>query len=306
MKFYISITALILIHCVSYGDILDPIHKRAESFQELNNRLINASARGNLRQVRLLIFEGANVNALPEVLPGYMPIHEAARNGHSEVVDYLIQAGADMDARGGLYGLTPLLLAIMNNDIPTVEILIHRGARLNRFDGDNISYPLLTAVSGSHTEIVSMLIENGVFVNLANKDGVTPLLRSSQTGDTNILCLILTNDAEFRIIDNKSNNVFHYALSRENGFDTMSVLYDFAPVSAVELLNSPNEYGVTPIHLAAKYNQVEAIRFLSGIDGINFNPVTFKEYKDIPAESTPLNIAKLNGFDEITRILEMK
>lgn len=63
---------------------------------------------------------------------GWQPIHEAARGGHMEVIQLLIQYGADINARTGTYsdGHSPLSLVIQNHgeDHPLVEYLRSLGA----------------------------------------------------------------------------------------------------------------------------------------------------------------------------------
>ncbi len=62
---------------------------------------------------------------------GWQPIHEAARAGHTKVVEYLLGYGADMNARThhGTGG-TPLNVALsyLPEDHPIVEYFISLGA----------------------------------------------------------------------------------------------------------------------------------------------------------------------------------
>jgi prolyl 4-hydroxylase len=64
---------------------------------------------------------------------GWQPIHEASRGGHKEVVELLVQYGADINSRTGKYsdGYSPLSLVIQNHgeDHPLVEYLRSLGAQ---------------------------------------------------------------------------------------------------------------------------------------------------------------------------------
>jgi prolyl 4-hydroxylase len=63
---------------------------------------------------------------------GWLPIHEAARSGHSEVIEYLIKEGADVNARTNVgKGASPLWWAehMLPNTHPTVKLLRKHGAK---------------------------------------------------------------------------------------------------------------------------------------------------------------------------------
>ena len=63
------------------------------------------------------------------------PLHKAAWAGDLAVVEKLIAAGADPNARGGEYGFTPLRVAADNNENPAlVKALIAGGADPNARD----------------------------------------------------------------------------------------------------------------------------------------------------------------------------
>jgi cytohesin len=91
--------------------------------------MIAANA-GAERCVGALIDLGADVNAPPaRGLPyeGLGALHLACSRGYSNVVERLIQAGADVDARGP-EGETPLMIAAMGNDAPIAVKLLAAGA----------------------------------------------------------------------------------------------------------------------------------------------------------------------------------
>ena len=83
-------------------------------------------------------------------------IYAAARNGHTEVVEYLLDHGAKIDAKG-IFGATGLHWAAINGHRKTVELLLSRGANLTirdqRFDGT----PHDWATEGGHKQIAELL-----------------------------------------------------------------------------------------------------------------------------------------------------
>jgi hypothetical protein len=82
---------------------------------------------GNFRQVRMLRFAGANVNLRGNCC---MPLFLAAADGRLEVVRYLLDQGADVNAREKL-GDTALTEATYYGRAAIVKELLFRGADIN-------------------------------------------------------------------------------------------------------------------------------------------------------------------------------
>jgi len=69
------------------------------------------------------------------------PLHNAAREGHLSVVEYLVNQKADINAQasGWFSSGTPLHLAAANGHLSVVEYLVNQGADINEI-GDNIEF----------------------------------------------------------------------------------------------------------------------------------------------------------------------
>nr|XP_028953887.1 phytochrome-interacting ankyrin-repeat protein 2-like isoform X1 [Malus domestica] len=90
--------------------------------------------KGDLKQqVRRLLDEGMDVNAAAwgRKSKGVTPLHLAAEGGHLDVMDELLERGANIDARTkGACGWTPLHSAAKERRREAVKFLVENGAFL--------------------------------------------------------------------------------------------------------------------------------------------------------------------------------
>ena len=126
---------------------------------QLKEELSKASTEGSLKSQALqaLIQAGVDPNDLNEVdKDGSTALMLAARAGHTETVQVLIQAGADLN-KANEYGITALMRAAHEGHAETVQALIQAGVDLNKATKDGIFTALIWAALQGHTEIVQLL-----------------------------------------------------------------------------------------------------------------------------------------------------
>ena len=92
-------------------------------------------------------------------------------------------------------GRTALHLAAAGGHIETAEFLIEKGAEVNARD-INGNTPLHEAAARGHDGTALMLIGKGAEVNAKNKDGITPVELAAQNGHQKMVEVLLTNGAE--------------------------------------------------------------------------------------------------------------
>ena len=114
-----------------------------------------AAVDGNLRRLQLLHFAGANVNVRGNCC---LPLYLAAGEGRLEVVRYLLDQGADVNAREQ-FGDTALTEAVFNGQLAAVKELLFRGADVNAI-GDG-GTALDVAINRNHTAIADLLRHRG-------------------------------------------------------------------------------------------------------------------------------------------------
>jgi ankyrin repeat protein len=121
--------------------------------------------------VQLLLEHGADVSATYG--RGCTPLHEAACFGHAEVAKVLLENGADVLATYDS-GLTPLHQAAQNAEAEVAKVLLQNGADVSA-KNDRGWTPLHWAVVNGHAVVVRVLIEHGANILAENNDGETPV-----------------------------------------------------------------------------------------------------------------------------------
>ncbi len=101
-------------------------------------------------------------------------IWKAAANGNIEAIKQHLAAGTDVDAKEPPGGSTPLMVAATFGQVEVVKFLIEKGANVNATSNDG-STSLHGAAFFCHTEIVKLLLDKGTKVNAKNIRGETPL-----------------------------------------------------------------------------------------------------------------------------------
>jgi ankyrin len=101
---------------------------------------------------------------------GMTPLLYAAREGHTAMVERLLDAGADIEGTEA-NGITPLLIAISNDHAGTASLLIERGADLDAQDWYGRS-PLWSAVN-----VRNLYLHNQTFEHVADREGMLRIVR---------------------------------------------------------------------------------------------------------------------------------
>jgi ankyrin repeat protein len=94
--------------------------------------IMEASYKGFAEIVETLIEHGADVNAI-STGERNRPLHRAVEQGHADVIDVLLRSRADIEARGTWLQITPLVKAAFSGRAEIVKLLITAGATVDRF-----------------------------------------------------------------------------------------------------------------------------------------------------------------------------
>jgi ankyrin repeat protein len=94
----------------------------------VEDQLLKAAAAGDLAAVSEALGSGANVNAKDEY--NNTSLNWAALWGYGEVVERLLEAGADIENKGSGGGMTPLANAASRGHFTVAQLLLDHGARV--------------------------------------------------------------------------------------------------------------------------------------------------------------------------------
>jgi len=115
--------------------------------------ILDASRDGDVKRVRELLELGTCPDA-PDIFSGHTPLHRGIAADNIEIVNLLINAGADVNHRNNNTGSTPLECAIVAQRLPIVRALLERGAILTP---DGIS--LLDVARRESTPEIAAILE---------------------------------------------------------------------------------------------------------------------------------------------------
>jgi ankyrin repeat protein len=152
--------------------------------------------------VQKLLEKGANPNLADD--SGTVPLFDTvAREPSSlEIMNLLIEKGADVNYAGPGKGLTTLIYAAMNYNIPPeiklqmMKTLLEKGANPNRQDTQNGYTALMYSAIDYRTppetknEILKMLLEKGADRTLKNADGETAMDWAKQNQDAEMAAIL--------------------------------------------------------------------------------------------------------------------
>nr|XP_029133510.1 ankyrin repeat and SAM domain-containing protein 1A isoform X3 [Labrus bergylta] len=240
----------------------------------------------------LSIWRGPNVNCVDST--GYSPLHHAALNGHSEVVEALLrnEALTNIADNKGCY---PLHLAAWKGDQHIVKLLIHQGPshpKLNEQNNDNET-PLHCAAQYGHSRVVQLLLEELTDPTMRNNKFETPLDLAALYGRLEVVKLLLCAHPNLLSCNTKKHTPLHLA-SRNGHLSVVEVLLD-----AGMDINYETERG-SALHEAALFGKADVVQKLLGA-GINVNILDQKgltaldTVKDMPSQKSREIVALVLG-----------
>lgn len=146
------LAAIVLLLVLSFA----PACQKKDSLAELSKKLAVAVNKGYLVQVQKLVRDHPGlINFAGDDEMASTPLHVAVNNDRFEIAKFLLENGADINARNK-HGLTPLHLAAKNGNVELTQMLISRNARKDIRDYWGQS-ALMYATKGGHPDVAKLL-----------------------------------------------------------------------------------------------------------------------------------------------------
>ena len=168
----ITIAAVVLVGC-------------GKSQQELNNELIRALDDGKLWRVKKAVDRGAEVNIYKtdklSLKSGILG--KAAKDRHLEIVQFLLESGADVHPEKAPEGVLPIHFAAMGGNEKIVKLLIASKSDINLADDDGTTV-LHFATLWGNKKVVELLIAKGADMNVLDDDGLAPMDMTNYNNDS--------------------------------------------------------------------------------------------------------------------------
>ncbi|XP_060576349.1 transient receptor potential cation channel subfamily A member 1-like [Ruditapes philippinarum] len=238
--------------------------------------------------IDLLIENGAEINMQNNT--NYTPLHMAVIGGQINIVNQLLDKGADIEARDGDH-MTPVHRCAMYGKKDVLEVLLQKGANCNARTSEQMT-PLLVASWKGHAAVVEYLLLHKAKVTATDSCMRTALHWTVDQGHYNILQLLMKNGGEelLSAMDHRDQTVAHYA-ARTGNTMMMKLLIDFGVK-----LSTRDQDGKTPLHIAAECGNYTSVEMQ--ID------TSKSELNDGDSDGrTPLMLACLSGHFKAARSL---
>lgn len=141
----------------------NPFCEAAPTAHDFNQAIIQ----GDLSKVKTIIAQGFDVNEIEN--RQFMPLHVAVGNHKIDIINYLLDQGANINIVMGEY--TALHIAVQHNRADLVGLLLARGANVNiqeRFSGTT---PLHRALKYKLLDIAKLLMAHGARLDIKDLMG---------------------------------------------------------------------------------------------------------------------------------------
>jgi len=196
--------------------------------EEIDLKLINAVTTGDIKEVKVLIKIGIDINIKDK--NSETALVHASKNGHLEIVRILLDNNVELIKKESILldynytelGNQPLTVASFYGHIDIVKLLLENGNSNVDYDYINVydqvgGTALTAAIVGNQIKVIILLIKNGADVNAQTGDEEwTPLMTAVHEDNYDIVKLLIENKANINAQSSSGETALRLATNARN------------------------------------------------------------------------------------------
>ena len=250
--------------------------------------LFCAVVSGNLDTIHILLENGVNVNAIND--HGLTPLHLAALKNAVDILDVLIQHGADRHIVARKF--TPLHIAVAKGHLEVVKYFLKLGYSHENEAFNDMSL-LQLAANSCKVDVIMELLDSNVIQDYTPSmvRGITPLHVLAAHGKTEYALKLINHNPFEAIVVGIAGTPLHQAAIGGHSATFEALLSYQYPIG------KPASNGATVLHFAARSGNIHMIEKLLH----SYVDVNATDYRGM----TPLHIAAANGHPLAVFVLFM-
>ncbi|BBB26731.1 ankyrin repeat domain-containing protein [Amphritea japonica] len=276
--------------------------------------LQRAAQSGNLDLVKLLVMLGSDVNL--KTAEQSAPIHLAAEE-NSEVFQYLIQAGADINTLD-VNGASLLQVALLHGEIEVASWLLDKGVDINsrglidtESENDGWSeipaydYPVIlllnqiVATDDNQTAITLLqkMISKGANLDVIDRDGSAFVFALLKSNNQPLIDELLPIIKQHDVTDSFDNSLLHAAIKNDQ------VNYAASLIRNGKGLAQADKVGYTPVHSAYEKGLFDIVALILEHENshqmlsLKGESIFLRAYRDGHHKELKQWLAATSGFD---------
>ncbi|MGA9524125.1 MAG: ankyrin repeat domain-containing protein [Myxococcaceae bacterium] len=161
----------------------------------LDAAFVVASANSAVKEMRLLLEDGANLNGRDPL--GQTAVHAAAGLGLTQSIRFLLEQGVDLNSRDNM-DLTPLMSACSFGGVKGARaalMLLEAGAQVGSVRESDQMTALKFAARSCPAQVVEALIQRGAAVDAPRGTEQTALMLAARADNVEALKVLVAHDA---------------------------------------------------------------------------------------------------------------
>jgi ankyrin repeat protein len=273
-----------------------------------------AAVKSDVELAKMLLYAGANVKAATR-LGGYTPLLMASKNGDAAMIDALLAGGADPNSSTS-NGTTALMLAAASGKADAVTLLLDRKADINAREGARGETALIFAAAYGRTDVIRVLTSRGADVTATTKvvdlssfakeeqERFAQFQQGGGRGANARAEGVETKPAEAKAAETKAAEGAKPGAAAAPAEESARVGRNATRAAGKAGVDRQYLYselvgtqgGLTPLHIAARQGQLEAVKVLLDA-GAEINRPSAGD------RITPITVAVINGQYDIAKFL---